>query len=417
MAQLTAASARRLKRPGRYSAGGGLYLLVKPTGARSWILRVKVGSTRIDRGLGSLDSVSLAEARRKAETMRVELRRSGPRRRPRPTTAGSTTPTFREAAEALHRQLSETWRSESHARQWWQAMESHVFPAIGGVPLDEISRQDCLRFLNAVWKEWPSVGPRLRQRVAQVFRWGMAWGYVDSNPAGEGISAGLPKSRALINGHFRALDYNEVSQALAKVQAGGSRFVTRLAIEFTVLTAARSGEVRGMTWGELSPDGTVWHLPGSRTKSGRDHRVPLSLQAQQLLLKVQRVAAPFTVNGRWLTYHAPAPDSLVFPGNQGHQLNVATLVKLLRTAGVPSSVHGFRSSFRTWTLEQTDTPWAVAEAALAHAIGDATEQAYARSDLFERRRTLMQSWSDFAAPTDDRTPPDPPPGHEHRVSF
>ena len=229
---------------------------------------------------------------------------------------------------------------------------------------------DVLAALDPVWTTKPSAGRKLRQQVRAVFSYALAHGWVESNPAGEVIDAALAKTPA-VKEHFKALPYQQVDAALRTVEDCTSRSPARLCFRFLVLTAARSGEARGATWDEIDLDARTWTIPGGRMKAGREHRVPLSTYAVEVLQRAREL---------------PAKNGLVFPSARGKKLSDMTLLKMLKDNGISTTVHGFRTSFKTWAMEQTDTPWAVGEAALAHAIGNATEQAYARSDLFERRR-------------------------------
>ena len=223
----------------------------------------------------------------------------------------------------------------------------------------------------------------MRQRMRTVFRWGMAHDFMESNPAGEAIDGALPPMPK-VKAHLRSLPYQEVGSALEIVEASQASITAKLCFRFLVLTAARSGEARGATWDEIDLQDQVWRIPSGRMKAGMEHRVPLSRQAVDLL-------------GEASAFRGEA--DLVFPSplKQGAPMSNMTLTKILRSVGLAerATVHGFRSSFKNWTLEQTDTPWAVSEAALAHTLGNSTEQAYARSDLFERRRALMQLWAGY----------------------
>ena len=262
-------------------------------------------------------------------------------------------------------------------------------PALGNTPLDRIDRGAVLRVLAPIWTTRPETARRVRQRMRTVFRWGMAHGFMETNPAGEAIDGALapmPKVKA----HHRTLPYQDVRGALETVASSQASIAAKLCFRFLVLTAARSGEARGATWDEIDVEGQEWRIPSRRMKAGVEHRVPLSGQALDVLREARVLRDE---------------SGLVFPSPQkaGVPLSDMTLTKILRTVGLAdrATVHGFRSSFKNWTLEQTDTPWAVSEAALAHVLGNATEQAYARSDLFDRRRTLMQQWADYLSSDTD----------------
>ena len=241
--------------------------------------------------------------------------------------------------------------------------------------------------LKPVFKSKPSLARKLRQRIRQIFAAAMASDYIDLNPAGEVIDAGLPRTPA-VAAHFRALPYQDVSDVLRRVEVSQARLASRLCFRFLVLTAARSGEARGARWEEIDLVGRTWAIPASRMKAGREHRVPLSDAAVEVLRRAQDLTDD---------------SGLVFPSTRGRELSDMTLTKLLRDNGLAekTTVHGFRTSFKTWLMETTDTSWAVGEAALAHTLGNSTEAAYARSDLFEKRRRLMQRWTDYLTRTSD----------------
>ena len=256
-------------------------------------------------------------------------------------------------------------------------------PTLGDSPLDRIDRTAVLRVLTPIWTTRPETARRVRQRMRTIFRWAMAHGFMDTNPAGEAIDGALPPMPK-VKAHLRTLPYQEVGDALRTVGASQASLAAKLCFRFLVLTAARSGEARGATWDEMDLDGRVWRIPPERMKAGVEHRVPLSPQA---LCVLEQAAALCDESG------------LVFPSPQRRksQMSDMTLTKVLRSVGLAerATVHGFRSSFKNWTLERTDTPWAASESALAHTLGNSTEQAYARSDVFERRRALTQLWADY----------------------
>ena len=251
------------------------------------------------------------------------------------------------------------------------------------MPVDTIGRADVLSVLTPIWTTIPETARRVRQRMRTVFRWAMAHETMESNPAGEAIDGALP-SLPKVKAHLRALPYRETGEALRTVDASRASPASRLCLRFLVLTAVRSGEARGASWDEIDTDRAVWTVPASRMKAGEEHRVPLSTQAREVLEEARRLRDD---------------SQLCFPSplRPGHMLSDMTLTNVLRKTGLAelTTVHGFRTSFRTWTMEQTDTSWEVAEAALAHRLGDAVAQAYARSDLFEQRRTLMQLWANY----------------------
>ena len=377
---LSATRVKTLKEPGRYSDGGGLHLYISKAGRKSWVLRITVNGRRRDFGLGGYPSVSLALAREKASDNRGAVAEG---REPVAEKHAPAMPTFREAAYSVHGENKPRWRNARHIADWMQALERHAMPALGNKPLNRIDRGDVLQVLTLIWTTRPETARRVRQRMRTVFKWAMAYGFMESNPAGEAIDGALP-AMPKVKAHFRALPYQEVKSALDTVAASHASMSAKLCFRFLVLTASRSGEARGATWDEIDLQGQEWRIPSVRMKAGVEHRVPLSGEALDLL-------------GEASVLREDA--GLVFPSplKPGKPMSDMTLTKMLRSVGLAerATVHGFRSSFKNWTLEQTDTPWVVSEAALAHSLGNATEQAYARFDLFERRRTLMQLWADY----------------------
>ena len=377
---LSATRVKALKEPGRYSDGGGLHLYISNAGRKSWVLRITIDGRRRDIGLGGYPSVSLASAREKATENRAAVADG---RDPLAEKHAPAMPTFREAACAVHEANKPRWRNARHIASWMQTLERHAMPTLSNIPLDRIARSDVLGVLSPIWPTRPETARRVRQRMRTIFRWAMAHGFMETNPAGEAIDGALPPMPK-VKAHLRALPYQEVGDALKTVEESQASIPARLCFQFLVLMAARSGEARGAAWDEIDLRDQVWRIPSERMKAGMEHRVPLSRQALELL---GRASALRDETG------------LVFPSplKRGAPLSDMTLTKVLRSAGLAerATVHGFRSSFKNWTLEQTDTPWAVSESALAHTLGNSTEQAYARSDLFERRRGLMQLWADY----------------------
>ena len=385
---LTALEVRNLK-PGRKTRregdGRGLYLVMRPSGTKAWVQRITIDGNRTDIGLGAFPDVSLARAREKSLEIRAAVADG---RDPRAERRRPALPTFREAAEQYIEANTSTWRHVKTAQDMRTRLETYAFPVFGEARADRITREDVLAAIKPVWTEKPAASRKLRQQVRSVFSYALAHGWVDANPAGEAIDAALPKTPA-VKAHFRAMPYQDVSAALRKIEASPSRLAVRLCFRFLVLTAARSGEARGARWSEIDLDGRTWTIPAERMKANREHRVPLSDAAVEVLRRATDLSDD---------------SGLVFPSARGRELSDMTLTKMLRDNGLASAatVHGFRTSFKIWCMETTDTPWAVGEAALAHTLGNSTEQAYARSDLFERRRQLMQEWGDFVL-VGDRT--------------
>ena len=354
--RLTAAFVRTVKpteRLKRYGDGNGLYLLVKPGprgGGKSWVQRLAIHGVRRDLGLGSAELVTLAEARQMAWDNRRIARGGGD-----PRIAGSRhSPTFAEAVEtviALHRP---TWRDRVGTEAQWRAsLARHVHPRIGHMPVHAIETADVMAVLAPVWTTRHTTATRVRHRIGAVMKWAVAQGHRPDNPAGEALGAALPKVDA-VRTHFRALPHDEVGAALAAVRESVGGLAVRLAFEFMVLCAVRSGEARGARWAEVDREAATWTIPAGRMKAGREHRVPLSRAALAVL---DRAAAT-------------REDTLVFPSSRpGVPLTAGALGRLLKELGIDAVPHGFRSSFRDWAAERTDTPHAVMEAAAnAHAV-------------------------------------------------
>jgi integrase len=378
MATLNATQIKALKEPGRYPVGEGLLVNVKPGGSRSWLLRVQTKGKRRDFGLGSLRDVSLAEVKELAREYRRQLRLgidpAADRRR-----AETRVPTFREAAVAVHAEHKPGWRNPKHGAQWLATLESYAFPRFGGMAVDAIESGHVRDALAEIWLTKPETARRVRQRIGTVldFAHGKGW---RAHPLAMGpVNKALPRQPKK-TGRFEALPYAEVPKFCQSLKERVS--MGRLALEALILTAARSGEIRGARWSELDLETGLWTVPDERMKAGKAHVVPLSPAA----LDVFRRAAELRIAG----------SDLVFPGmKRGTALSDMTLLKILRDKGLGFTVHGFRSAFRDWAAEQTNIPGEVAEAALAHAIPNRVEAAYRRTNFLEKRRDLMERWGRF----------------------
>ena len=385
MARLTIAMLRSLSKPGRYGDGPSstLYLNIAPGGSKSWVQRLVVAGKRRDIGLGGFPLVTLAEARDQAFENRRLARRGGD---PLVEKRRSRMPTFAEAVRTTYQANRPRWRSLKTARIWLQQLERHAFPVLADLPVDRIGREEVLRVLTPIWTKHPDIARKLRGRIRVTLAWCQAHGYIENNVAGEAIAGALPAMPAVME-HYRALPFKEVPTVLEAVRASGASTTSKLGFEFLVLTAARAGEVRGATWSEVDLEAREWRVPAKRMKGGEEHRVPLSDAAVDV---VER-ARPFRDG-----------SDLLFPSTSrpGKPLSNMTWTKLLRGLGIDAVPHGFRSSFRDWCAE-TGKPREVAEAALAHTVGG-VEGAYFRSDLFERRRQLMQGWVQFLSGTTAR---------------
>lgn len=380
--RLSAAFVRNLKEPGFYADGNGLYLKVDTSGAKRWVQRVVIHGKRRDIGLGSASLVTLAEAREKALEQR-KLARAG--KDPIALKRRSTgILTFEEAAERLHEIKLPTWRNDKHAKQFITTLRSEAFPTLGKKRIDTITAPDILSVLTPIWHKKPETAKRVRQRISSVLKYAIAQEWRTDNPAGPALSMALPKHDRLLVKHRKALHYDAVSDALTKVRSSAASTATKLAFEFLVLTNTRSGETLNATWDEVSMERAEWVIPASRMKAGKEHRVPLSRRALAVLDDAKSLRLP--------------ASNLIFPGTKKDRpLSNMTLSKLVKELGIAAVPHGFRSSFRDWAGEQTNHPHEVIEFAMAHTIKNKAEAAYARSDLFEKRRALMNDWADYVS--------------------
>ncbi|MCY4365927.1 MAG: integrase arm-type DNA-binding domain-containing protein [Chloroflexi bacterium] len=386
--RLSAAQVRTVSEPGQYSDGNGLTLRVERSGSKHWVQRVTIKGKRHNIGLGSLGSVSLADAREKAASNQRAIKQGldplADKHQAALELSRPSCPSFAQAAEEVIVLRAPTWSNAKHAAQWRNTLTTYAFPVLGNRKVADINSGDVLQVLTPIWHTKPETASRVRQRMETVLDLAIAQGWRDDNPAGKSITRVLPP-RTKSRKHYQALPYSEVASALDKVRKSNAAAVTRLSFEFLVLTAARSGEVRKASWSEIDLNSKTWTVPADRMKARKEHRVPLSWQALGILDEARKLALEC--------------GDLVFPGSRnGGPLSDMTYTTLLRRLEIPAVAHGFRSSFRDWVMEQTDTPWAIGEAALAHNLGNSTETAYARSDLFNKRRSLMQGWANFVIP-------------------
>ena len=373
------ASFLRSAPPGRHADGNGLYLFVQPTGTRSWIQRLVIRGRRRELGLGSLALVPLAEAREKALANRKLAREGGDPLAERRRTEGI--PTFAEAATRVLEQKRPGWRNRKHAQEWLSSLRRVAFPRIGKVPVSEVTSADVLEILTPIWHRKAETARRVRLRLRAVLEWAVAMEYRIDNPC-DRIGPVLGTQQSVVQ-HMRALPHREVAAAIGTVRGSTALEAAKLAFEFLVLTAARWSEVRWAEWEEIDRSGRVWTVPARRMKANRQHRVPLCGRALEILEAAQALGE--------------RAGPLVFTGGQGKPLDDKQLRCLLHEQGIAAVPHGFRSTFRDWASEETDHPREVIEAALAHVVRNRVEAAYARSDLFERRRVLMDDWARYLA--------------------
>lgn len=370
-------------KPGRHRDDKGLYLLVSPTGAKSWVLRVVVNDRRRDFGLGSADLVTLSEARDKALSGR-RMAKAGVDPSLEWKKAAATVPTFEQAARAFHGIVKDSWRNGKHGDQWLSTMEVHTFPLIGSRRVDLIDVPAIQSVLLPIWLTIPETARRVRQRINAVLDYAHGQGWRAGETPRNAVNSLLKSIKQAKGGNFAAMPYADLPGFMGKLRTGEAS-IGRLALRFTILTAARSGEVRGAVWDEVDLDAGLWSIPAERMKAGEAHSVPLSPAAVAILREVQGFAF-----GR--------PGEPIFPGLRGKPLSDATLAKVLRVAGADAAtVHGMRSAFRDWVAEQTSFPGDWAEAALAHTIANKTEASYRRAKYLDQRRKMMDAWADYLA--------------------
>ena len=377
---LSAMQVRNLREPGRYGDGNGLYLVVDPSGAKRWLLRVVVQGKRRDIGLGGASLVTLAEAREKAVAYRRIAREGGDPLAERRKAVIVIVPTFAEAAEQVYADHKGTWRNEKHAAQWIMTLRTYAVPHIGSKRVDQIETPDILKVLAPIWLTKPETARRVRQRLGTVFDWAKTAGYRSGDNPVEGVARGLPKQSGAEK-HHAALPFADVPAFVARLRANEAGLVTRLAFEFLILTAARTSEVLEAEWREIDRTAKVWTLPASRMKAARVHRVPLC----ERVLAILEQAEPLAMGSKY-----------IYPGRGGERpLSNTVFLMMLRRMELTITAHGFRSSFRDWAAETTNFPREVVEMALAHTVENKVEAAYRRGDLLDKRRDLMQAWMDY----------------------
>ncbi len=402
-AELGPLAVSRIKDPGVHFVGGipGLALQVSPTGGRSWILRVMVGGKRRDIGLGGYPAVVLVDARTKAREARDKIRAGidpvAEARAVKSALIASVAKqfTFSDAAKAFIKAKEKGWRSQKHAARWRSSLKTYAEPFLGNMLVSDIDIHHVEKVLEPIWSTRTETACRVRGRIEAILAWATVRKYRSGlNPAmwrgNLDHLLAAPRKVTKVQ-HFTALHYTQIGNFMTELRQRPG--IGARALEFTILTAARSGEVRGATWQEIDFDACLWTIPEERMKAGKEHRVPLSASAINLLKSL--------------------PDSdneLVFPAPRGGMLSDMTLSAVIRRmnrdgkdddivedpqekwSAVP---HGFRSTFRDWCAEQTNYPREVAEMALAHAVESAVEAAYRRGDMFEKRRKLMQDWANY----------------------
>jgi integrase len=374
-------AAIRNAKPGKYADGNGLYLTVDDSGAKRWSLRTVIKGKRHELGLGGLSLVPLAEAREEAARLRKIARKGGDplaeRRKER-----QTIPTFAAAAREVHQGHAQTFRNPKHAAQWIATLETYVFPIFGTRPVNEIESKDILEALSPIWNQKPETASRVKQRMKTVFDYAKAKGWRSGDNPVEGITRVLPRHNGKEK-HFSALPYMQVPEFLTALHEANVYISIKLAFEFLILTASRTSEVILAKWPEIDAGAKTWVVPAERMKMKREHRVPLSPRCLEILKTAKEISSG---------------SEYVFPGRslQKPLSNMCFLMALRRMNRADVTVHGFRNSFRDWAEEKTNTQRSVVEAALAHQVENKVEAAYLRTDLFDKRRRLMDAWAAYA---------------------
>jgi integrase len=389
--ELSPIEVKRLTAPGLHFVGGvsGLALQVLPTGGRTWVLRVMIGGKRRHMGLGGYPDVGVGAARDAARDAREKIRKGiDPIEEARAAKSALAAQraggiSFKEAAEAYIAAHEASWRNDKHRAQWRSTLATYAYPRLGDLAARDVDLPNVLAVLEPIWNTKTETAKRLRGRIEVVLDWATTRGYRQGlNPArwrGHLDKLLAKPSKVAKIEHHQALPVDEVGAFMKVLRAAEG--MGAKALEFTILTATRSGETRGATWAEIDLQEGVWTVPGARMKAGREHRVPLSLDAKKLLEALPRMVG----------------TDLVFPAPRGGQLSDMTLSAVMRRMEVDAVPHGFRSTFRDWAAERTSYPHEVCEMALAHTIANKAEAAYRRGDLFDKRRRLMNDWADFLA--------------------
>jgi integrase len=380
---LTAAFCRNTKIPKLHADGNGLYLRVVASGARSWVFRYRWQGKRPDIGLGGFTDVSLAEAREKAADCR-KLIRQGVDPRGKSSKATSSAATFSHCADQFIKSKRAEWKNSKHALQWSSTLETYAFPVIGDMPVGQVGLDEVLAVLEPIWLTRNETASRVRGRVENILSWATVKGYrKPPNPAmwRGNLDMLLPKpSRVQPVRHYAALPYADMPGFMKNLSSRTS--ITSKALKLCILTTTRTGELIAAKWSEFDLSKGIWTIPADRTKTGKEHRIPLVPAVLELLDSI-----PVFVD-----------DDYLFPAlrGEGHMSNMAMLQLLKRDMGYPDlTVHGFRSTFKDWSVEETRFPGELSEAQLSHVIQNAAQAAYERGDKLARRRELLQAWSAY----------------------
>ncbi len=377
---------------GRHADGGGLYLLVKDTGARSWVYRYTLNGKTRDAGLGpaaGAGALSLSSARDRAAELRLQVRSKIDPLEERVREAASALAeaeaakvaavTFKDVALAHIERHETSWKNEKHRHQWRRTLETYVYPVMGHLPIAEVNMSHVLDVLNPIWENIGPTADRIRLRIESILDSAKVHGYRHGeNPARwrGNLALILPAPSKLKRGHFEALAYSRMPEFMHELRR--RECVSALALEFTILTVARTDQTISATWKEINLETAIWLIPAIRMKAGREHRVPLSPRAVEILMSVRQLNSPY-----------------LFPNTMGGKLSSAAMHMFLRHTEADATVHGFRSTFTDWASECTSHAHEVIDLAKAHAIHDKVERAYRRGDLLDKRRELAKDWESF----------------------
>ena len=378
--ELTALKVRKLDIPGRYADGNNLYLEIDKSGARRWTLRVTVLGRRRDMGLGGVSTVSLEEARELAYQYKKIARSGGDPILERQKNKGLQT-TLIHCAKKVHQINLPTWKNQKFAKQWFSSLEHHVFPTIGKLPISQVTSADILRVLTPIWNTKGDTAKKIKQRLRMIIKWARAQGYFQGDDPVELAEQALPK-QLKSDDHHKSLEFEKLPEMISNLRKSKISLPTKLALEFTILSACRTNEVLNAKWEEIDLTKLVWSIPSERMKGGKVHQVPLTDRMTVILNDCKKLKTN---------------NDLLFPSEiNGEALSNNTMrLALKKRLKIDATVHGMRSSFKDWASETTNFANEVSEMALAHTISNKTELAYRRRTLIEKRRQLMQRWSDY----------------------
>lgn len=371
---------RKIKKAGRYSDGLGLHLWVTKSQTKQWVLRIMVRGIRRDIGLGGYPDVPLTEARSIRSEMRAQIR-AGLDPIAHRNDAQRQIPTFAEAAKIVHDLNVAGWKNRKHGDQWISTLEKYAFPVVGKRRVDDITIKHISDVLEPIWITKHETANRVRQRMSKVFDWAKTKEFIKHENPVKGIKEGLPTYTGKPS-HFKALSYTEINHFIRTLSESTQSLNVQLGLQFLILTACRSGELRFAKWEEIATDWSRWIVPANRMKNGIEHHIPLSKEAKATLEKIQLISGNY---------------AFIFPSSQNWKkaMSDSTMSKAVKTLGFDVTVHGFRSTFRDWASETRTYPNDIVEMALAHTNPNKVEAAYKRGDLFDKRVEVMQDWANY----------------------